>query len=172
MFYIYETALAEVLTVMKYGDDEIDFSLLVMLGYVNYSSRSKEILKQLRDLAMNRFQFIPMDLAVLSALTDGEFRLEDRLAAIPTAGSGLAPQGCRRNQTTASTSRDARSYPSLFLDCLGRTGSCHTHSLLAAFTDVFENLLRIQVRPDLIIPVGSLSVPSSLHSCDEWIFGV
>jgi cold shock CspA family protein len=78
-----EETLAEVLTVMKYGEDEIDFSLLVMLGYVSYSSRSKEILKQLRDLAMNRFQFIPMDLAVLSALSDKEFRLEDQLVLPP-----------------------------------------------------------------------------------------
>jgi cold shock CspA family protein len=70
--------LAEVLTVMKYGQDEIDFGLLVMLSYVGYSSRSKEILQQLRDLAMKRFHFIPMDLAILSALSDGGFRLEDQ----------------------------------------------------------------------------------------------
>jgi hypothetical protein len=49
-----------------------------MLSYVGYSSRSKEILQQLRDLAMKRFHFIPMDLAILSVLSDGGFRLDDQ----------------------------------------------------------------------------------------------
>jgi cold shock CspA family protein len=84
--------LAEVLAVMKYGQDDIDFSLLVMLSYVGYSSRSKEILQQLRDLAIKRFHFIPMDLAILSVLTDEGFRLEDQpvLPPFPLLAQGWA----------------------------------------------------------------------------------
>jgi hypothetical protein len=71
-----DAQLDDIQQTMRYGPAEVDLSLLILVGYISYKSRRVDLLNQLRDFAVRQFAFLPMDLAILSLLSDPSFRLD------------------------------------------------------------------------------------------------